>query len=92
MNAGQVSKAQISTAYILNQVFFSISRGTQIFHSFKAKSTGQLSLISNLLMTVGCMMRILTSLREKASLVFVLGFVQGTLLKGLSPSSILVCP
>lgn len=85
VNAGSVSKSQMSAAYLLNQVFFAISRGTQIFYSFRAKTTGELSLISNFMLTVGCLMRILTSLREKASFVFVFGFVQGTLLKRPPP-------
>lgn len=84
MSADCISKTYIAIAYTFNELFFAIARFTQIHKNYKESDSGELSLLSNALMALGCFIRILTSVRENASLLFILGFVQGMHIRNVS--------
>lgn len=80
---GHVSESQIGAIYVLNQGFFIVARGAQIFKNYQEGGTGQLSLASSLLPFLGCIVRIFTTIREGAGLTFLVGFILGTVLNGI---------
>lgn len=57
----------------MNSIFY-YARAQQIYDSFKAKSTGQLSLVSSMLLLVGNAVRILTTMQEGGGMNMLIGY------------------
>ena len=62
--SGHVSLELASKAFEVNTVLFMVARLPQIISNFRARSTGQLTIFTYLLNTVGCVVRIFTTLQE----------------------------
>lgn len=63
--SGAMQPSHLSALYDLNNVILIASRLPQIFQNFQAKSTGQLSVITYGLNTLGSAARIFTTSQEK---------------------------
>ena len=63
--SGAMQPSHLSSLYDLNNLILIASRLPQIFQSFQNKSTGQLSVITYGLNTVGAAARIFTTSQEK---------------------------
>jgi mannose-P-dolichol utilization defect protein 1 len=62
--SGNVSRELVTLAYNANNILMLVARLPQIYKNFKDKSTGQLSLITYGVNTVGCVARIFTTMQE----------------------------
>ncbi|KAL0053032.1 hypothetical protein WJX82_011698 [Trebouxia sp. C0006] len=78
--SGNATEKMIMSAYELNNFIFMAARLPQILVNYKAKNTGQLSLITAFMSTAGCLARIFTSVQEGAGLSMVRGFCIGGVL------------
>ncbi|KAL3159542.1 hypothetical protein ABBQ38_009958 [Trebouxia sp. C0009 RCD-2024] len=75
--SGSATEKMVMSAYELNNFIFILARVPQIWSNYKAKDTGQLSLITAGMSTAGAVARIFTSIQEGAGLSMVRGFCIG---------------
>lgn len=88
--SGHVDKALVKTVYEANNILFMAARLPQIVKNYREKSTGQLSLITNAINLLGCVIRIFTSLSEGAGGAMVRAFLIGGALNTVLVAQILM--
>lgn len=67
----------IQALYLANNVVFMAARVPQIVSNFRTRNTGQLSLATNAINLLGCVVRIFTTIQEKAGAAMLYGFMIG---------------
>lgn len=72
---GQVSMQHVQLAFDFNNVLNMGARLPQIYKNFRAQATGQLSLTTSAINTLGAVIRIFTSLTDKAGAAMVRTYV-----------------
>ncbi|GBG70927.1 hypothetical protein CBR_g8228 [Chara braunii] len=81
--AGKLDPISFEILYASSHVIFIGSRLPQIWENFKSKSTGQLSFLTNLMNTVGCIVRTFTTIQEKGPISMAMGSVFGIITNGI---------
>lgn len=75
--AGNVSRDLIQVLYLADNLVFMGAKVPQIVSNFRTRATGQLSLATNAINLLGCLVRIFTTIQEKAGLAMLCGFTIG---------------
>lgn len=88
--AGQINPVLFETLYACQHITFLSARIPQIWKNFKNKSTGQLSFLTWLMSFGGAMVRVFTSIQEKAPTSVVMGSTMGALMNGIILSQIIL--
>ncbi|GLT59280.1 hypothetical protein SLA2020_321090 [Shorea laevis] len=88
--AGQIDPVLFEALYASQHAIFFFARVPQIWENFKNKSTGQLSFLTCFMNFGGSMVRVFTSIQEKAPMSVVLGSVLGVLTNGTILSQIII--
>ncbi|KAK9835094.1 hypothetical protein WJX84_012224 [Apatococcus fuscideae] len=83
VTSGALTQQQMMRAYDFNNIIFTAARLPQIVKNFRAKSTGQLSIVTYVFNLGGCVIRIFTSIQEGAGIAMVRGFILGLALNGM---------
>ena len=86
--AGQLDPTLFEALYACQHAIFFGAKLPQIYQNFQAKSTGQLSFLTNFMSFAGCLVRTFTSIQEKAPVSMVVGSVLGILTNGVMVSQI----
>eukprot|EP00899_Mesostigma_viride_P029512 jgi/Mesvir1/9746/Mv12209-RA.1 len=86
---GAIPPALIENVYHVSHILFISARVQQMAANYKAKATGQLSLSTNLMNTVGTLVRIFTTIQEGGDKSMLFGFVGGAVLNGIVVAQIL---
>ncbi|OIT04201.1 PREDICTED: mannose-P-dolichol utilization defect 1 protein homolog 2-like [Nicotiana attenuata] len=90
--AGQIDPILFEALYASQHAIFLFARIPQIWKNFKNRSTGELSFLTFFMNFGGSMVRVFTSLQEKAPMSVVMGSVIGILMNGTILSQILLYP
>ncbi|KAG6402527.1 hypothetical protein SASPL_134723 [Salvia splendens] len=88
--AGKIDPMLFEALYASQHAIFFCARIPQIWANFKNKSTGELSFLTSLMNFAGSMVRVFTSMQEKAPMSVVLGSVIGIVTNGTILSQIVV--
>ncbi|KAL9449384.1 hypothetical protein AB3S75_011333 [Citrus x aurantiifolia] len=88
--AGQINPVLFETIYACQHITFLSARIPQIWKNFKNKSTGQLSFLTCLMSFGGAMVRVFTSIQEKAPTNVVMGSTMGALMNGIVLSQMIL--
>ncbi|KAJ8561370.1 hypothetical protein K7X08_027560 [Anisodus acutangulus] len=88
--AGQIDPVLFEALYTSQHAIFLFARIPQIWKNFKGKSTGELSFLTFLMNFTGSMVRVFTSLQEKAPMSVALGSALGILMNGTILSQIII--
>ncbi|KAG5573453.1 hypothetical protein R3W88_031106 [Solanum pinnatisectum] len=88
--AGQIDPVLFEALYASQHAIFLCARIPQIWKNFKSKSTGELSFLTFFMNFAGSMVRVFTSLQEKAPMSVALGSVIGVLMNGTILSQIII--
>jgi mannose-P-dolichol utilization defect protein 1 len=88
--AGQIDPLIFEALYASQHAVFFCARVPQIWTNYKNKSTGELSLLTSLMNWAGSLVRVFTSIQEKAPISVVMGSVIGILTNGTILSQIMV--
>eukprot|EP00850_Spirogloea_muscicola_P013830 SM000096S24859 [mRNA] locus=s96:173654:175979:- [translate_table: standard] len=88
--SGNVSEKVIDTLFACQHAIFFLSRFPQIIENFRNKSTGQLSFATSFMNLAGCLVRLFTSIQERAPATMVLGACLGIITHGTVFSQILM--
>ncbi|KAG9135202.1 hypothetical protein Leryth_013495 [Lithospermum erythrorhizon] len=88
--AGQIDPILFEALYASQHAIFFFARVPQIWQNFKNKSTGELSFITCFMNFGGSMVRVFTSMQEKAPMSVVLGSAIGVLTNGTIMSQIII--
>ncbi|PHT32468.1 Mannose-P-dolichol utilization defect 1 protein -like protein 2 [Capsicum baccatum] len=80
--AGQIDPVLFEALYASQHAIFLFARIPQIWKNFKSKSTGELSFLTFFMNFAGSMVRVFTSLQEKAPMSVALGSALGVLTNG----------
>ncbi|CAA0830189.1 Mannose-P-dolichol utilization defect 1 protein homolog 2 [Striga hermonthica] len=88
--AGQIDPLLFEALYVSQHAVFFCARIPQIWANFKNKSTGELSFITSFMNFGGSMVRVFTSLQEKAPTSVVVGSVIGIITNGTILSQIVM--
>ncbi|XP_060199393.1 mannose-P-dolichol utilization defect 1 protein homolog 2-like isoform X2 [Lycium barbarum] len=88
--AGQIDPILFEALYASQHAIFLFARIPQIWKNFKNRSTGELSLLTFFMNFGGSMIRVFTSLQEKAPMSVVMGSVIGVVMNGTILSQILL--
>ncbi|GAA0139997.1 hypothetical protein LIER_01428 [Lithospermum erythrorhizon] len=88
--AGQIDPILFEALYASQHAIFFFARVPQIWENFKNKSTGELSFITCFMNFGGSMVRVFTSMQEKAPMSVVLGSAIGVLTNGTIMSQIII--
>ncbi|CAN4095356.1 unnamed protein product [Withania somnifera] len=80
--AGQIDPVLFEALYASQHAIFLFARIPQIWKNFKSKSTGELSFLTFFMNFGGSMVRVFTSLQEKAPMSVALGSALGVLMNG----------
>ncbi|XP_022868639.1 mannose-P-dolichol utilization defect 1 protein homolog 2-like [Olea europaea var. sylvestris] len=88
--AGQIDPLLFEALYASQHAIFFFARVPQIWENFKNKSTGELSLLTSLMNFGGSMVRVFTSMQEKAPMSVILGSVIGIMTNGTILSQIIL--
>ncbi|KAI5655255.1 hypothetical protein M9H77_32442 [Catharanthus roseus] len=88
--AGQIDPLLFEALYASQHAIFFFARVPQIWENFKNKSTGELSFLTSLMNFGGSMVRVFTSLQEKAPMSVVMGSAIGVLTNGTILSQIII--
>ncbi|KAL8141123.1 hypothetical protein V2J09_007144 [Rumex salicifolius] len=88
--AGRVDPVLFEALYASQHAIFLFARVPQIIENFKNKSTGQLSFLTCFMNFGGSMVRVFTSLQEKAPATVVMGSVIGVVTNGTILSQIVI--
>ncbi|KAF7139566.1 hypothetical protein RHSIM_Rhsim07G0225500 [Rhododendron simsii] len=88
--AGQIDPVLFEALYASQHAIFFCARVPQIWQNYSNKSTGELSFLTCLMNSAGSLVRVFTSLQEKAPTSVVLGSVIGIVLNGTILSQIIM--
>ncbi|KAL1546927.1 mannose-P-dolichol utilization defect 1 protein 2 [Salvia divinorum] len=88
--AGKIDPMLFETLYACQHAIFFCARVPQIWANFKNKSTGELSFLTALMNFAGSMVRVFTSMQEKAPMSVVMGSVKSVVTNGTILSQIVV--
>ncbi|XP_057504300.1 mannose-P-dolichol utilization defect 1 protein homolog 2-like [Actinidia eriantha] len=88
--AGQIDPIVFEALYASQHAIFFFARVPQIWANYSNKSTGELSFLTCLMNSAGSMVRVFTSLQEKAPTSVVMGSVLGIVMNGTILSQIIV--
>ncbi|CAK9144202.1 unnamed protein product [Ilex paraguariensis] len=88
--AGQIDPILFEALYASQHAIFFFARLPQIWKNFKNKSTGELSFITSFMNFGGSMVRVFTSIQEKAPTSVVFGSLLGILTNGTIMSQIMI--
>uniref|UniRef100_A0AAP0H606 Mannose-P-dolichol utilization defect 1 protein homolog n=1 Tax=Deinandra increscens subsp. villosa TaxID=3103831 RepID=A0AAP0H606_9ASTR len=88
--AGKIDPLLFEALYASQHAIFFCARVPQIWENFKNKSTGELSFLTSFMNSLGSIVRVFTSLQEKAPTSVVLGSVVGILTNGAILSQIII--
>ncbi|XP_042018695.1 mannose-P-dolichol utilization defect 1 protein homolog 2-like [Salvia splendens] len=88
--AGKIDPMLFEALYACQHVIFFCARVPQIWANFKNKSTGELSLLTSLMNFAGSMVRVFTSMQEKAPMSVVLGSMKSIVMNATILSQIVV--
>ncbi|KAL8030013.1 hypothetical protein ABFX02_14G260100 [Erythranthe guttata] len=88
--AGQIDPFLFEALYASQHAIFFCARIPQIWANFKNKSTGELSFLTSLMNFAGSMVRVFTSMQEKAPMSVVMGSVIGIMTNGTILSQIIM--
>ncbi|GAV83980.1 PQ-loop domain-containing protein [Cephalotus follicularis] len=88
--AGQIDPVLFEALYASQHAIFFFARVPQIWKNFKNKSTGELSFLTCLMNFAGSLVRVFTSIQEKAPASVVLGSLIGILTNGTILSQIVL--
>lgn len=88
--AGQIDPILFEALYASQHAIFFFARVPQIWENYKNKSTGELSFLTSLMNFAGSMVRVFTSIQEKAPTSVVLGSVIGIVMNGTILSQIIL--
>ncbi|KAG8377462.1 hypothetical protein BUALT_Bualt08G0035500 [Buddleja alternifolia] len=88
--AGQIDPFLFEALYASQHAIFFCARIPQIWANFKNKSTGELSFLTSLMNFAGSMVRVFTSMQEKAPTSVVMGSVIGIMTNGTILSQIII--
>ncbi|XP_073289640.1 mannose-P-dolichol utilization defect 1 protein homolog 2-like [Primulina huaijiensis] len=88
--AGQIDPILFEALYASQHAIFFCARIPQIWANLKNKSTGELSFLTSLMNFAGSMVRVFTSIQEKAPTSVVLGSIIGIMTNGTILSQIIM--
>ncbi|KAM0034882.1 putative mannose-P-dolichol utilization defect 1 protein [Helianthus debilis subsp. tardiflorus] len=88
--AGKIDPLLFEALYASQHAIFFFARVPQIWENFKNKSTGELSFLTSFMNSLGSIVRVFTSLQEKAPTSVVMGSVVGILTNGAILSQIII--
>lgn len=88
--AGQIDPMLFEALYASQHVIFFCARVPQIWQNFSSKSTGELSFLTSLMNFAGSMVRVFTSMQEKAPTSVIMGSVIGIVTNGTVLSQIIL--
>ncbi|CAI9115842.1 OLC1v1016846C2 [Oldenlandia corymbosa var. corymbosa] len=88
--AGQIDPMLFEALYASQHAIFFFARVPQIVENFKNGSTGELSFLTSLMNFGGSLVRVFTSLQEKAPMSVVLGSAIGVATNGAILSQIII--
>ncbi|KAB2030234.1 hypothetical protein ERO13_D05G208900v2 [Gossypium hirsutum] len=88
--AGQIDPVLFEALYASQHAIFFFARVPQIWKNFSNKSTGELSFLTCLMNVAGSLVRVFTSLQEKAPAMVLLGSVLGIATNGAVLSQIIL--
>ncbi|KAL1822166.1 hypothetical protein ACET3Z_008944 [Daucus carota] len=80
--AGRIDPLLFEALYAIQHAIFLFARIPQIYTNFKNRSTGELSSLTSLMNCAGSLVRVFTSIQEKAPTSVVMGSVVGILTNG----------
>uniref|UniRef100_A0A5B7AJI5 Mannose-P-dolichol utilization defect 1 protein homolog n=1 Tax=Davidia involucrata TaxID=16924 RepID=A0A5B7AJI5_DAVIN len=88
--AGQIDPILFEALYASQHAIFFFARVPQIWKNYTNKSTGELSFLTCLMNSGGSMVRVFTSIQEKAPTSVVMGSVLGIVMNGTILSQIII--
>ncbi|KAH1065572.1 hypothetical protein J1N35_030559 [Gossypium stocksii] len=88
--AGQIDPILFEALYASQHAIFFFARVPQIWKNFSNKSTGELSFLTCLMNVAGSLVRVFTSVQEKAPAMVLLGSVLGIATNGAVLSQIIL--
>ncbi|XP_047982510.1 mannose-P-dolichol utilization defect 1 protein homolog 2-like isoform X3 [Salvia hispanica] len=88
--AGKIDPMLFEALYACQHLVFFCARVPQIWANFKNKSTGELSFLTSLMNFAGSMVRVFTSMQEKAPMSVVLGSMKSFVMNAAILSQIIV--
>lgn len=88
--AGQIDPMLFEALYASQHAIFFCARVPQIWKNFSSKSTGELSFLTSLMNFAGSMVRVFTSIQEKAPTSVIMGSVIGIVTNGTILSQIIL--
>ncbi|KAK3231325.1 hypothetical protein Dsin_003206 [Dipteronia sinensis] len=88
--AGQMDPMLFEALYASQHAIFFCARVPQIWANFKNKSTGELSFLTCFMNSAGSIVRVFTSIQEKAPSSVILGSVIGIITNGTILSQIII--
>ncbi|KAK0576298.1 hypothetical protein LWI29_015083 [Acer saccharum] len=88
--AGQMDPMLFEALYASQHAIFFCARVPQIWENFKNKSTGELSFLTCFMNSAGSIVRVFTSIQEKAPSSVILGSVIGIITNGTILSQIII--
>ncbi|OVA15896.1 Cystinosin/ERS1p repeat [Macleaya cordata] len=88
--AGQIDPVLFEALYASQHAIFFFARVPQIWENIKNKSTGELSFLTCLMNFAGSMVRVFTSIQEKAPTSMIMGSVLGIMTNGTILSQIIL--
>uniref|UniRef100_A0A7N0TPG1 Mannose-P-dolichol utilization defect 1 protein homolog n=1 Tax=Kalanchoe fedtschenkoi TaxID=63787 RepID=A0A7N0TPG1_KALFE len=88
--AGQIDPVLFEALYASQHAIFFVARIPQIWKNFRSKSTGELSFLTFFMNFAGGLVRVFTSIQEKAPTSVLMGSILGIVLNGTLLSQILV--
>ncbi|KAK1555971.1 hypothetical protein Q3G72_033998 [Acer saccharum] len=88
--AGQMDPMLFEALYASQHAIFFCARVPQIWENFKNKSTGELSFLTCFMNSAGSIVRVFTSIQEKAPSSVILGSVIGIVTNGTILSQIII--
>ncbi|CAN8307897.1 unnamed protein product [Cochlearia groenlandica] len=88
--AGQINPTLFDALYASQHAIFLFARLPQIWKNFKNKSTGELSFLTFFMNFAGSIVRVFTSIQEKAPLNILIGFALGVFTNGTILSQIVL--
>lgn len=88
--AGQIDPVLFEALYASQHAIFFFARVPQIWQNYSNKSTGALSFLTCLMNSAGSLVRVFTSIQEKAPTSVVLGSALGIVMNGTILSQIII--
>ncbi|KAM7517036.1 hypothetical protein LguiA_006619 [Lonicera macranthoides] len=88
--AGRIDPILFEALYASQHAIFFFARVPQIWENYKNKSTGELSFLTSFMNWAGSLVRVFTSIQEKAPTSVVMGSVMGIVTNGTILSQIMM--